>query len=586
MRELISLSHVAAPPFSIPRKPGEGFGGRPWLCYGLSAGRLQPWHVLMTYQSTKTIRADEARKTFGVEGEGIVWAVVDSGVQRGHVHFQKHNNLTLPAPLRHLDFSDPELPEDLREQEALVDSNGHGTFNAGIVAGDSSDAEDEPCIGVAPKCKILSLKVISESGEASERNVIAALRWIRSVNEDSGRFLIHGALLNLAIQMDLQNFACGGTPICDEVNDLVRSGVVVVVPAGNFGMDFERRSLDRHAIFGGITDPGNAALAITVGSTGRRDPQAYGASYFSSRGPTFDGRLKPDVLAPGERIASCSIERDVVVQGKRSNRKKRSMTFASYTRMEGTSMAASHVAGAAALLLSARPELIGRPADVKQIFMDTATDLKRVPWAQGSGVIDVHHAFERAVELIAVPAKAPAAQPLPTERRGPGEAERKGRAPEATTDAPVVSRTGKRFSVAISYPGTHRELVKNVVYALRDLGLQRGEILYDKFLASELAIIDLDIHLMNLYTSESDLVVVFLGGDFEKSTWCGLEWRAVRQLIKDRKGFAVMPLRLDMHPIPGLLDIDGYMDISKRDPEYIADRIFERLKIVYRDTKR
>jgi hypothetical protein len=73
--------------------------------------------------------------------------------------------------------------------------------------------------------------------------------------------------------------------------------------------------------------------------------------------------------------------------------------------------------------------------------------------------------------------------------------------------------------------------------------------------------------------------VVFLGGDYEKSTWCGLEWRAIRQLIKERQSHAVMPLRLDMHPIPGLFETDGYLDVSTRDPEYIADRIYERLDI-------
>jgi hypothetical protein len=55
-----------------------------------------------------------------------------------------------------------------------------------------------------------------------------------------------------------------------------------------------------------VADPGNADLAITVGSTHREEPHRYGVSYFSSKGPTSDGRLKPDVVAPGERIISCA----------------------------------------------------------------------------------------------------------------------------------------------------------------------------------------------------------------------------------------------------------------------------------------
>ena len=56
-----------------------------------------------------------------------------------------------------------------------------------------------------------------------------------------------------------------------------------------------------------INDPGNAELAITVGSTHRDMPHIYGVSYFSSKGPTGDGRIKPDLVAPGEKIISCAV---------------------------------------------------------------------------------------------------------------------------------------------------------------------------------------------------------------------------------------------------------------------------------------
>ncbi len=88
----------------------------------------------------------------------------------------------------------------------------------------------------------------------------------------------------------------------------MRSGVVVVVAAGNTGYGFlnaEQRGTNT-GIALTINDPGNADLAITVGSTHRDKPHTYGVSYYSSKGPTGDGRLKPDLVAPGERITSCA----------------------------------------------------------------------------------------------------------------------------------------------------------------------------------------------------------------------------------------------------------------------------------------
>jgi serine protease AprX len=124
-----------------------------------------------------------------------------------------------------------------------------------------------------------------------------------------------------------------------------------------------------------ITDPGNADYVITVGSTHRRDPHLYGVSYFSARGPTGDGRRKPDILAPGEKITS-------------------TIPGGQLQRMDGTSMAAPHVSGAAAMLMGRYPELIGRPLRIKQVLMDSATDLKREPNFQGAGLVDVLRALQ------------------------------------------------------------------------------------------------------------------------------------------------------------------------------------------------
>jgi hypothetical protein len=104
-------------------------------------------------------------------------------------------------------------------------------------------------------------------------------------------------------------------------------------------------------------------------------PHNYGVSYFSSRGPTGDGRSKPDLVAPGERIDSCSLDGYVET-------------------MDGTSMAAPHVSGAAALLMSRHRELIGHPRRVKDILCQTATDLGRERRFQGAGMVDVLRAIQ------------------------------------------------------------------------------------------------------------------------------------------------------------------------------------------------
>ena len=116
-------------------------------------------------------------------------------------------------------------------------------------------------------------------------------------------------------------------------------------------------------------------MVITVGATHRYRPHTYGVSYFSSRGPTGDGRIKPDLVAPGEKITA------PVPEG-------------AFGLKDGTSMAAPHVSGAAALLMARHNELVGRPARIKQILCTTATDLGRERYFQGAGMLDVLRALQ------------------------------------------------------------------------------------------------------------------------------------------------------------------------------------------------
>ena len=175
-----------------------------------------------------------------------------------------------------------------------------------------------------------------------------------------------------------------------EVDQLVRSGVVVVVASGNTGYGWNQ-DYRKGAVAAGldltINDPGNADLAITVGSTHRDMPHVYGVSYFSSKGPTGDGRLKPDLVAPGEKILSCAA-------GKKRQDAMDKVGDIAYVEDSGTSMAAPHVSGVIAAFLSIRREFIGKPEAVKKIFLDTATDLRRDTNFQGRGLVDLMRAIQ------------------------------------------------------------------------------------------------------------------------------------------------------------------------------------------------
>src|SRR5213595_3713673 len=126
-----------------------------------------------------------------------------------------------------------------------------------------------------------------------------------------------------------------------------------------------------------INDPGNAELAITVGATHRDMPHTYGVSYFSSKGPTGDGRPKPDLVAPGEKILSCA------AGAKLAETRTEGVPDALYVDDSGTSMAAPHVSGTIAAFLSVRREFIGDPERVKEIFLSNTIDLRRERSFQG-----------------------------------------------------------------------------------------------------------------------------------------------------------------------------------------------------------
>ena len=108
--------------------------------------------------------------------------------------------------------------------------------------------------------------------------------------------------------------------------------------------------------------------------------------------------------------------------------------------------------------------------------------------------------------------------------------------------------------------------------------LPRRRIFYHKVFEGELSRPNLDVYLQDIYANQTELLVVFLSAEYASKEWTGLEWRVVRDLIKQKKSSTVMPIRFDETHIPGLFSIDGYVSAAGREPEDIADDIIDRLE--------
>lgn len=377
------------------------------------------------HRSRNTIKADAATLLFDLHCDDICWAVIDSGIDATHPAFTVRGPDGAPTgqhrvratydftKLRAILAGDEQpgtlggaaakrrkeiearlrdgrpvdwalLADQLRiaDPATAVPAHEHGTHVAGILGADWRAADSDPprehdVRGICPDIGLYDLRVFDASGSGDEFAILAALQFVRWLNANSPAPVVHGVNLSLSLDHVVGSFACGRTPVCEECERLIGSGTVVVVAAGNEGRAFVSMSAGVTEGYRqmSITDPGNAGGVITVGATHRHQPHTYGVSYFSSRGPTGDGRAKPDLVAPGEKITA-------PVPG------------GGLKALDGTSMAAPHVSGAAALILARHPELIGQPAEIKRVLCATATDLGRERYFQGSGVVDALRAIQ------------------------------------------------------------------------------------------------------------------------------------------------------------------------------------------------
>ncbi len=356
----------------------------------------QIWKDETTYghllNSVDTVKATSCWRTFEARGKGITWAVLDTGINAAHPHFVALNTVN------------GTLSKNFSSSDTLDDREGHGTHVAGIISGaaptwpegkpyhaatyqeEQGDApqltELQACpSGVAPLAKLLNIKVLNDDGTGSASAAIRGLEYLRKLNDSSVAIRVDGANMSLGYPFDPQSYGCGYSPLCQEVTRAVDSGLIVVISCGNWGYGKTTMSTGEPepvTVVSSITDPANTEAAISVGSVHKSAPHRYGVSYFSSKGPTADGRMKPDLVAPGEKIMSCHAHPE---QGYE------------YKEASGTSAAAPHVSGVIAAFLSGHREYRGDPENVKRIFIKTATDLGRDRAYQGAGMVDLLRAM-------------------------------------------------------------------------------------------------------------------------------------------------------------------------------------------------
>lgn len=292
--------------------------------------------VFFVNQARIQIHCEE---TAGLCGRGIGVAVLDTGC---FLHEDFEHRVTA--------FSDM-----VQKRLLPYDDNGHGTHICGIIGG-NGQAEGGRYHGVAPGCNLIPVKVLDRRGNGYASDVLAGLRFIREHRQQLGIRIVNISVGSLSRKSMGENSA-----LVRGVNEAWDDGLVVVVAAGNMGPKN-----------GTITTPGISRKVITVGcSDDHKEVNVMGNRMvdYSGRGPTGSCICKPDVVAPGAAVLSCS------------NQAGR------YTTKSGTSMATPLVSGAIALLLEKYPEMSNR--DVKLRLRERCTDLGLPQNQQGWGLLNV-----------------------------------------------------------------------------------------------------------------------------------------------------------------------------------------------------
>ena len=259
----------------------------------------------------------------GFTGRGIGVAVIDTGVDARHPYLRNRVAFSV-------DFTDAAGGRG----RPASDENGHGTHIAGIIR------------DVAPGAHIVSLKAMGADGSGQTSTVIEAIDWAIDNRRAWNIRIINVSLGHPVMESEKDD------PLCQAVQRATDAGILVTVAAGNVG-----KLADGTPVVGGISSPGNSPSALTVGALNTRQTAARSddvMATYSSRGPTMiDGVLKPELVAPGNRILA-SVPRDAYLATLLPERVV-GRGAETYMELSGTSMSAAVAAGAAALLLEARP---------------------------------------------------------------------------------------------------------------------------------------------------------------------------------------------------------------------------------------
>jgi serine protease AprX len=304
----------------------------------------------------------------GDTGWGVTVAVIDTGISDQIDGLSQGINGQSNRIIGWVDFVDS-------KSKKPQDPNGHGSHIAGIIANTELGADNE-WNGVAPGVNLVGVRVLDENGYGTYEKVIQGIQW---VDQNKARYGIR--VVNLSIEASVQS-PYWADPLNQAIMQAWADGLVVVVTAGNGGPSPMS-----------ITVPGNNPYAITVGAfTDAYTPANWGDDYiasFSSAGPTLDGFVKPDVMAPGAHMVSTMMPNTKLARQYPDNH-----VADYYFSMAGTSQAAAVVSGVAALVIAHNHNLT--PNQVKYRLMVTALPWKKPTndqalysiWQQGTGRVN------------------------------------------------------------------------------------------------------------------------------------------------------------------------------------------------------